>query len=259
MLQEIVGRKREELSETKVRCPLPVLLPQVPQELPPSFRAAVTQSGINVIAEIKYRSPSRGRFNCTLGHVDLAMLYSENGAAAVSVLTEKTYFEGDLDFLAEIHAQREDLPLLRKDFIVDRYQVVESRVKGASACLLIVACLSESELSELLSAAEDLQLDALVEIHDAFELEVAIENGARIIGVNNRDLRTFRVDLNTSFDIARRMEGERDHILISESGIDQPGQIAELRDAGFSAFLVGASLMGSSDPGERLRELRGEG
>lgn len=238
--------------------PMDELVQQIPDEPRPSFSSAVTQAGINVIAEIKYKSPSRGSFTCQLPALELAKMYWENEARALSVLTEKRYFDGDLHFLQEINEHLEAVPLLRKDFILDRYQVVESRVKGASACLFIVACLNGNELGDLIACAADWGLDALVEIHGPHELEQAIESGAIIIGVNNRDLRTFTVDIATSFDIARRMEGERGYVLVSESGIKDHSQLLELKDAGFSAFLVGSTLMDSPDPGERLRELKGD-
>lgn len=235
------------------RLPLNRLLDQIPEQPPPSFTAAITQPGINIIAEIKYRSPSRGRFACHLPPKELAGIYVENGAAALSVLTEKKYFDGDVEFLRAVEVEA---PLLRKDFIIDRYQVAEARFYGASAYLLIVSCLSRGELSGLISYGKDFQLDALVEVHDAFELEAALESGARLIGVNNRDLQTFQVDLRTSFEIARRMEKETGCILVAESGISEHSQIVELQDAGFSAFLIGSTLMDSADPGARLRQLR---
>ena len=258
MLDQIVASKRQELIQTEESVPLEDLLGRIPAEPPVSLGSALTQPGVNIIAEIKYKSPSRGEFACQLPCRDLAGIYSENGAVAVSVLTEKSYFSGDLSFLKEIAEERPDLPLLRKDFIVNHYQVVESRSSGASAYLLIVSCLSEQELKSLIHCGQDFQLDALVEVHDPFELEKAVNAGTHLIGVNNRNLRTFEVDLDTSFDIARRMEGEAGYTLISESGIEQHSQIGELQDAGFHAFLVGSILMDSSDPGEKLRQLRGE-
>ena len=252
VLEEIVASKKRELIETRKNLPLEDLLSQIPEQSPVSWQSALTESGVNIIAEIKYKSPSRGTFEA------LAGVYLENGAVALSVLTEKNYFAGDLRFLKEIAQERPESPLLRKDFIVDRYQVAETRNAGACAFLLIVSCLSEGQLSSLIRYGEDFHLDALVEIHDPFELEKAINSGARIIGINNRDLRTFQVELDTSFELARRMEGEEGYILISESGIQEHSQIVELQDAGFSAFLIGSVLMDSSDPGATLRQLRGE-
>ncbi len=257
MLDEILHSKKAELAETRLRIPLHDLMDQLPEEPPASFRAAITQPSIRIIAEIKYRSPSHGPFRCQRPPEEVGLAYQQNGAAALSVLTEKSYFDGDLKFLDLLHQKSSDLPLLRKDFIFDPYQVIEARVHGASAYLLIVACLSRSELQQLLQEGRECSLEALVEVHDPFELDAAIESGARIIGVNNRNLRTFKVDLDTSFDIARRLEGEQGFTLVSESGIREVEQIRDLQDAGFSAFLVGSSLMDTSDPGAALRALNG--
>jgi indole-3-glycerol phosphate synthase len=149
------------------------------------------------------------------------------------------------------------VPLLRKDFIIDRYQIAEAGIAGASAYLLIVACLEKRALEDLQKAGRDYGLESLVEIHDSYELEAAVDSGATMIGVNNRDLRSFEVNVNTSFEIARRMEGESEVELIAESGISNPSLIAELRDAGFSAFLIGTALMDSRNPARRLRQLLG--
>ncbi len=259
ILDEIVAAKKEELIETMRACPLEELLARISEETPVSFTSALDREGINIIAEIKYRSPSQGAFRCQLPPEQVARLYSENGAAAVSVLTERNHFEGDLGFLDEINQGLPALPLLRKDFIVDRYQVVETRRSPASAYLLIVSCLSQGELEDLIDYGRELNLEALVEVHDPYELEIAVEQGARTIGVNNRNLKTFDVSIETSFDIARRMEGEEGYLLVSESGIERHSQILELGDAGFSAYLIGSSLMNSENPGERLHELQGEG
>jgi len=258
VLERIVASTKQELIQTKESVPLEKLLGRIPEEPPVSLTSALAQPGVNIIAEIKYKSPSRGEFACQLACRELAGIYSENGAVALSVLTEKSYFSGDLSFLQEIAEEQPELALLRKDFIVDPYQVVEARSSGACAYLLIVACLSEEKLQSLIHYGQEFQLDALVEVHDPFELEKAINAGAGIIGVNNRNLRTFEVDLDTSFDIARRMEGEGGYTLVSESGIEEHSQIVELQDAGFQAFLVGSIFMDSSDPGRKFRQLRGE-
>jgi len=258
ILDEIVASKKQELIEAMRVCPLEEIIAQISESLPVSFTSALAREGINIIAEVKYKSPSQGDFQCQLPPRQLARLYSDNKAAAVSVLTERNYFAGDIRFLDEIDQELPEIPLLRKDFIVDRYQVAETRRSPASAYLLIVSCLSEQELADLIDYGRELDLDALVEVHDPQELEIAVEQGARTIGVNNRNLKTFEVRLETSFDIARRMEGEEDYLLVSESGIETHSQILELRDAGFSAYLIGSSLMNSEDPGLRLRELQGE-
>ena len=255
MLDKILARKKQDLAEARARVPLAELLDADPGPAVPSFEAALTRPQINVIAEIKYRSPSRGAFTCRRPPREIGQLYLDNGAAAISILTEKHFFHGDLQFIRAVRKQVTGLPLLRKDFIFDAYQLAEARARGASAYLLIVACLAPGELQELIRCGQDYQLDALVEVHDAFELETAVESGARIIGVNNRDLRTFQVDLDTSFKLARLLEGESGFVLVSESGIRERVQLLELRDAGFDAFLVGSLLMDSSDPGAGLRQL----
>lgn len=254
MIERIVASKQQELVQTKAQLPLEQLLDQISEDPGSSFRAAIAAPSISIIAEIKYQSPSRGPFACRLPPQDLARIYTENGADAISVLTEKTYFAGDIEFLRSIETP---LPLLRKDFIVDRYQIPETRFYGASAYLLIVSCVSESELYDLIHYGKDFQLDTVVEVHDPFELEAAIKNEASIIGVNNRNLRTLEVDIQTSFDIARRMESERGYFLVSESGIDERTQIRELHDAGFTAFLIGSTLMSSEDPARKLQGLKG--
>jgi indole-3-glycerol phosphate synthase len=175
-------------------------------------------------------------------------------------VTEKTYFAGEPASLKDIRREFSDLPLLRKDFLFEPYQVIESRAWGASAILAIVACVERSQLASLLSSAEEFQLGVLVEVHDPWELEIAIGEGASIIGVNNRNLNDFRIDLATSFDIARRLEGEDGYLLISESGLSERAQLLELRQAGFSGFLIGSHFMNNQKPGRVLRELlKGEG
>lgn len=255
MLDRILARKKQDLEEARARVPLGELLEVDTGRPAPSFEAALTRPRVNVIAEIKYHSPSRGAFSCRLSPQEIARLYLDNGAAAVSILTEEHFFRGDLEFIRTVREQETGLPLLRKDFIFHAYQLAEARAHGASAFLLIVACLSPGELRELIRSGREFRLDALVEVHDAFELETAVKSGARIIGVNNRDLRTFHVDLDTSFKLARLLEGETGFVLVSESGIREPVQLAELRDAGFDAFLVGSLLMDSADPGAGLRKL----
>ena len=254
MIDQILAAKQQELSQSKARRSLEEIVCRIGKEGPPSFYASITASGVNIIAEIKYRSPSQGSFPCQLSPQDLARIYTENEAVAVSVLTEKTYFGGDIEFLKKVETP---LPLLRKDFIIDRYQIAETRLYGASAYLLIVTCLEKDRLYDLVHYGEDFQLDALVEVHDPFELEAAMESQARIIGVNNRDLRSLEVDVNVSFDIAKRMERESGTVLVSESGISDYSQICELQDAGFSAFLIGSTLMSSQDQARKLQELRG--
>ena len=221
-----------------------------------AFRQALAdKSRVNIIAEFKRASPSKGEISASAAAGETARRYESGGAAALSVLTEEDFFRGTLADLAE--AKRScALPVLRKDFIFDAYQVYEAAAAGADALLLIVAALSDETLRHLRSLTEDeLGLDALVEVHTADEMERAGRAGATLIGVNNRNLRTFKVTLDVSASLARRApEGA---LLVSESGISKPDDIGFLRQHGYSAFLVGETLMRAGRPEEALRELTG--
>ena len=258
ILDEIVAAKHRELEVTRHQFPQESLLEAIRAATPPAFDAALQGDGLNIIAEVKYRSPSRGPFPCQLAPVEVARQYRDSGAVALSVVTETAYFAGASAYLEDIREEFPALPLLRKDFLFEPYQVIESRAWGASAILAIVACLESSQLASLLCSAGEFQLGVLVEVHDPWELEIALHEGAGIIGVNNRNLNDFQVDLATSFDIARRLEGEDGTLLISESGLSERAQLLELRDAGFSGFLIGSHFMNSQDPGKALRELLAE-
>ena len=260
MLKTIIEQKKIELEALKSRIPIRDLEIEAGKSdfEGPLFSGALRQPGPQVIAEIKYKSPSHGRFKCREKPETIAASYADGGAAAVSVLTDECFFEGKLEYLKRIRKYLDNrdpgeaLPLLRKDFIIDRYQVLEARINHASALLLIAAALSRRELAELLDFSRENGLEALVEIHDPSELEMVLECGAGIIGVNNRNLKTFKVDIKTSFDIARRLEGESGFLLVAESGITEAVQINELSDAGFEAFLVGSAFMDTGNPGEAL-------
>ena len=217
-----------------------------------SFADALSSySGINLIAEFKRRSPSKGQINGYADPATTALLYESAGAAALSVLTEEDYFAGSMEDLRRAR-EVSSLPILRKDFIFDEYQVYESALAGASALLLIVAALDDDTLRHLRAISEDeLGMTALVEVHTKGELDRAINCGARVIGVNNRDLRTFSVSVVTSLQLARL--APRDTILVSESGLT-PAAVRQLRAAGYRGFLVGESLMRASDPARALRE-----
>jgi indole-3-glycerol phosphate synthase len=208
------------------------------------FRLALEEKGrTNIIAEIKRASPSKGVINDQIDVAATARAYRDGGAAAISVLTEKRYFKGSI---ADLEAARRtvDLPILRKDFIVDAFQVYEAAAAGADAVLLIVAALTSEDLKDLQTLARDLGLDALVEVHTRLELEVAQTVGANVIGVNNRDLRTFDVSLDVSRELIRhKPEGS---VMIAESGISSRHQIEELKSLGFDGFLVGEALMRAS-------------
>jgi indole-3-glycerol phosphate synthase len=217
------------------------------------FAAALAgREGIRVVAEHKRRSPSRGTIREDLAPAEVARRYEAAGAAAVSVLTDEPFFGGSLAHLTEARAAT-TVPVLRKDFVVDPWQVWEARAAGADAVLLIVAGLGDAELAGLLAVAREAGLDALVEVHDRRELDRALAAGAGVLGVNNRDLRTLRVSLETSLALADAIPDEV--LAVAESGIRDGADIRRLRDAGFDAFLVGEHLMASPDPGEALRRL----
>lgn len=211
--------------------------------------------GINVIAEIKRASPSKGTIREEVVPAELAREYAEGGACAVSVLTEEEFFRGSLD---DLKAVREaiGLPVLRKDFVVDEFQVYEAALAGADALLLIVAALDDEQLTRLRALAEDeLGMDALVEVHDADEMRRAQDCGATLVGVNNRDLRSFKVSLGTSFQLAKLAHGGM--TLVSESGLRDASDLRGLRAIGYHGFLVGETLMRAADARAALRSLRG--
>jgi len=220
------------------------------------FRAALSRPGVNVIAECKRRSPSKGLLLADYDPVRIARSYEQAGAAAISVLTEPTFFDGDLSHLEAVRAVV-GIPVLRKDFIVDRYQLLEARAFGADAVLLIVAALDDESLMRLRQEAESLGLDALVEVHDGAELDRAIAAGADVIGVNNRNLRTLEVDLEASDRLAVRMPA---HVVaVAESGLRSREDVDRLAARGYRAFLVGERLMTAADPGAALGALTGRG
>ncbi len=222
---------------------------------PRGFRETLKKksaAGAAVIAELKKASPSKGLIRADFPVADLARELEQAGAVALSVLTNEHYFQGSLQNL-RIASSATSLPCLRKDFIVDDFQVLEARAYGADAILLIVAALTNDELSSLRSRAEELQLDVLCEVHDGEEMWRAVDAGFDLIGVNNRNLHTFQVDLNTSLQLASRMP--KNVVKVAESGIETRNDIAGLRQAGYDAFLIGESLMRAPRPGDALREL----
>jgi indole-3-glycerol phosphate synthase len=209
---------------------------------------------VNVIAECKRRSPSKGVLAIDYDPVQIARQYEDGGAAAISVLTEPTFFDGALEHLTAVRSSVA-LPLLRKDFIVDEYQLFEARVAGADAVLLIVAALEQARLITLQKRAWDLELATLVEVHDEAELVRAIDSGARVIGVNNRNLRTLAVDVSASERLAARVP--RDVIAVSESGLKSRDELEHLAAAGYRAFLIGERFMTDPDPAAAIRRLTG--
>jgi indole-3-glycerol phosphate synthase len=220
---------------------------------PRSLRAALGRSDrVNVIAECKRRSPARGVLRPVYDPAALAAGYQAAGAAAISVLTEPTFFDGAIEHLEAVRT-RVDLPLLRKDFVVSEYQLLEARAAGADAVLLIVAALAPRDLAALHARASSLGLDVLVEVHDVSELQAAVDAGARVIGVNNRNLRSLEVNLSASEDVMARMP--RGVVAVSESGLRSADDLVRLRSIGYSGFLIGERFMAAEDPGAALREL----
>src|SRR5256714_13685267 len=257
VLSEIIARKRERLSAAKEEIPIEQLHRLAHEARGRAKSHALINvlgaDGINIIAEFKRRSPSKGPIRADANLVEVVQSYQAGGAVAISVLTEEDYFAGSLDDLQRVKAAV-DLPVLRKDFIFDEYQVYESAAAGADAMLLIVAALDDDALVSLRRLAEDeLGLDALVEVHTSDEMKRAVRCGAKLIGVNNRDLRTFEVSLETSLSLAR--EAPVDALLISESGLRSPDDLQCLRAAGYHGFLIGETLMRADDPEEALRNL----
>jgi len=254
ILDEIIQNKTSEVEISKTALPLEQIQEQIKDALPSrNFFDAINPKGeLKIISEVKHASPSKGVFREDFDPVQIAKSYSRGGASAISVLTDEKYFRGSLSFLKNIRAEV-DTPLLRKDFIVDPYQVYEARLFGADAILLIVAALDQTSLSELLELTHSLQMNAIVEVHDENELDRALEADARIIGINNRDLRTFNVDLNVSINLSKKVPGDK--IVIAESGIGSIEDIDRLRGEGVHVFLIGETFMKAPDPGQKLKEL----
>jgi indole-3-glycerol phosphate synthase len=253
MLDRIVAEKREEVAQRKRKLPLSTLKERIAQSRAPlDFVAALSGEGMSLIAEVKQASPSRGVLCADFDPVALAKSYAQAGAAAISVLTEVNYFQGSIDHLAAIREEVR-LPLLRKDFIFDPYQIYESRAYGADALLLIVAILNQEQLKELLSLSRSLGLRCLVEVHNESEVERALSSGAEIIGINNRDLTTFAVDINTTHRLRPLIPQER--IVVSESGINRRGDVEKLKEWGVNAVLVGEALVTAKNIPARMKEL----
>lgn len=254
ILEEIVQSTRNEVELRKLHRPIEGGSHSAAYRAAGRLRQALAAPGIGVIAEIKRRSPSAGQLRADVDVAAIARAYEQGGAIALSVLTEGPHFGGSLDDL-RVARRASALPIVRKDFIVDEYQLREAVDAGADAVLLIVAALAPEQLRSLHEQAARLGLDALVEVHDERELTVAAQIGARIIGVNNRDLRDFSVDLERTFALLPRIpEGA---LVVAESGIGDAEQVWSLHAAGVDAVLVGESLMRAKDPAAALRELRG--
>ena len=254
-LDEIVAATRRKVVDTKGSADLHQLERQAGTHAPRGFRRSLKstiQDGIAVIAELKRASPSRGLIRFDFDPESLARQLESAGAAALSVLTDEEFFQGSLENLRRASATAK-LPCLRKDFIVDEFQLLEARANSADAVLLIVAALSEPELKMLAARAADYMLDVLCEVHDAEELHRALDAGCTLIGINSRDLRTFEVNLETAFRLADMIP--KNVLSVAESGIRNGADIARLRVAGYQAFLIGESLMKAKSPGTALKEL----
>ena len=261
MLDRILERKVQEIVERAGRVGIREMSRRAEAAPPPrdflgALRARIGRGEPAVIAEIKKASPSKGVLREDLDPAAVAAGYERGGAAALSVLTDRDFFQGSERNL-ELARAACSLPVLRKDFIIDPYQVYEARAIGADCILLIVAALGDAMLRELAGLAGHLGMDALVEVHDAEELERALALEVPLIGINNRDLRTFRTDIATTLELAPRVPDDR--LVVTESGIHTREDVARLREAGIHAFLVGEAFMRADDPGARLAELFGFG
>ena len=254
-LDQIVAATRRRVADAKRSADLPRLERTAEQHVPRGFRralAAESRIGPAIIAELKKASPSRGLIRANFDPQALATELQAAGAAALSVLTDEEFFQGSLDNLRRASASTK-LPCLQKDFIVDEFQLLQARACCADAILLIVAVLSQSELIDLAKKSRALELDVLCEAHNEDELQRALDAGSDVIGVNNRDLRTFKVDVNTALPASG---SDSQHVIsVAESGIDNGADIARLRGAGYKAFLIGESLMKAESPGEALETL----
>jgi len=260
ILKKILARKVEEIRDRSARVPLAELSSRAADQSPTRAFVAALESKIEdgrpaVIAEIKKASPSKGVMRADFDPAAIARSYAANGAACLSVLTDSDFFQGSEAFLDAARSACE-LPVLRKDFTIDPYQVYEARAIGADCILLIVAALGDAALLELALLAAELDLDVLVEVHDEEELERALAIPAPLIGVNNRDLRTFETSIETTLRLAPSIPYDR--LLVTESGIRTPDDVARLRAEGIEAFLVGETFMRAADPGAALAKLFAE-
>jgi len=255
ILERIVAATRARVAEAKRGADLRELERRAERHVPRGFRRALearSREGVAVISELKKASPSKGLIRAEFHPAELARELEAAGAAALSVLTDEEFFQGSLGNLREASGAVA-IPCLRKDFMVDEFQLVEARANCADAVLLIVAALSEGELSSLAAGARRCGLDVLCEVHESEQLQRALDVGCDLIGVNTRDLRTFKVDLETAFRLAQEIPVGV--VRVAESGIHSAEDVARLRAAGYDAFLVGESLMRAASPGEALREL----
>jgi indole-3-glycerol phosphate synthase len=259
ILNEIVSKKKERLKNAKARIPTRELRTKIGNiGKTRDFKTAIKRSPdekIKLIAEIKKASPSKGIIRKDFNHLSIARIYTEKAVNAVSVLTEEDFFYGNLKFLSEVRKVLTK-PILRKDFIFDEYQIYESRVNEADAILLIAAILDKNQASEYLHLSEELGLSVIFEVHDLKELEMALLIDSEVIGINNRDLKTLQIDINTTFDLKKEIPSDK--IVISESGIRTREDVKSLEDAGIDSMLVGTAFIEAVDIGKKIDELMGK-
>ena len=261
ILNKIVAVKHEEVAAAKKRMPLPAMRADaesrvLTRDFEGALRAKIAKGQAAVIAEVKKASPSKGVLRANFEPADIAQSYMEGdgkvSAACLSVLTDRQFFQGQPDYLKQARAST-TLPVLRKDFMVDAYQIYESRAMGADAILLIAACLDDAQMADFEAIARSLDMAVLVEVHDRPELERALKLKTPLVGINNRNLRTFEVTLDTTLGMLKDVPSDR--LLVTESGILKPADVKTMRDAGVHAFLVGEAFMRADDPGLALAKL----
>lgn len=257
ILQKILQRKVEEITEAAAKESLVEVSKRAASALPvrgfiKSIESKIAAGQAAVIAEIKKASPSKGVMRENFKPAEIAQSYEKGGAACLSILTDRDFFQGAPEYLLQAR-EATNLPVIRKDFIIDPYQVYEARAMNADCILLIVSALGDATLNELLALAHHLQMDVLMEVHDREEMERAIQSGAKLIGVNNRNLRTFDVSLQTTLDMLDMLPDDR--ILVTESGIHAPEDVKLMRENNVNSFLVGEAFMRADEPGEKLAEL----
>jgi indole-3-glycerol phosphate synthase len=259
ILQKIIEVKREEVAQASKRKPLAEMRADaesrvLTRDFVGAMRAKIAARQAAVIAEIKKASPSKGVIRADFIPADIAQSYAEYGAACLSVLTDKQFFQGQIDYLKQARASCQ-LPVLRKDFMVDAYQIYESRAMGADCILLIAAALDDAQMADFEAIAHTLDMAVLVEVHDAAELQRALKLKTPLVGVNNRNLRTFEVSVETTLALRKDVPGDR--ILVTESGIMTTADVQHMRDAKVDAFLVGEAFMRAEEPGAALSKLFG--
>jgi indole-3-glycerol phosphate synthase len=257
ILDKIVAVKREEVAAALKQKPLAVVRADaesrvLTRDFEGAMRAKIAAGQAAVIAEIKKASPSKGVLRAEFIPADIAQSYAEFGAACLSVLTDKQFFQGSVDYLKQARASC-DLPVLRKDFMIDAYQIYEARAMGADAILLIAACLDDLQMADMEAVARSLDMAVLVEVHDRAELSRALKLRTRLVGINNRNLKTFEVSLQTTLDMLHDVPADR--LLVTESGIQTAADVQRMREARVHAFLVGEAFMRAKDPGEALATL----